>query len=430
MSLLGSRKSKATVVCVKNLSGVVDLVGVRKKNGRKLKAQDLTFKKGPLDCSFNLESKEILSISKTNTSKKQTSGVIEWDGTGLWATPGFFDSHTHTLFSGHRSSEFFKRFKGETYQEIAAAGGGIHNTHKATLGMIESDPLNFSNVLESQVKKQFDKGISVVEFKTGYAPTADGELKLLRFLKNFRKNLPTENYPKILVTFLPLHALPKGKPESHFVDEMISILPIVKKEGLADFADAFPERGFFSLEESLRFASSAQKIGLGLKIHADELSDLGTSAAFAHKKALSVDHLQKISVEGVAALSNSKTVACLLPATSFFLGLDYANARKLLNSGAQVALATDFNPGTAPELGMNLTMRLAASQMKMDSWEIFAAATFNGAAALGLSESMGTLEPGQRTPLKYWKSSAANATELFEEIIIMNLDPITYQNSK
>jgi imidazolonepropionase len=205
---------------------------------------------------------------------------------------------------------------------------------------------------------------------------------------------------------------------------MIAALPTIAKEQLADQVDSFPEKGFFTLESALRFSKASK---LPAKVHADELSDLGTSAAFAEIGALSVDHLQCISERGVEALSKSKTVATMLPATSFFLGLPYANARRLLNAGARVALATDFNPGTAPALDLQLTHMLAASQMKMSAAEILCASTFNAAAALGLDHSHGALLPGRVGNVLLFDigdiRSAADALRRWQEIIISRERP-------
>jgi imidazolonepropionase len=176
---------------------------------------------------------------------------------------------------------------------------------------------------------------------------------------------------------------------------MIAALPRVASERLASQVDTFPEKGFFTRDESLRFSNAAREHGLPCKVHADELSDLGSSAAFAKIGALSVDHLQCVSDEGVAALASSSTVATMMPATSFFVGLPYANARRLLDAGVRVALATDFNPGTAPAQDLQPTMLLAAAQMKMSAAEILCGVTFNAAAALGLEKTHGVLAPGR-----------------------------------
>jgi imidazolonepropionase len=272
-------------------------------------------------------------------------------------------------------------------------------------------------LLTEKLRQQLQHGITHVEVKSGYAPDARGELRLLRVLKKAQNSeLPIA----LLPTFLGLHALPKGRSESEFVDEMISILPEIKKEGLAHFIDAFPEKGFFTLEESLRFAAAGLKHGLVPKIHADELSPLGSAEAFSKLGAFSVDHLQKISEAGKAELAKSKTVATLLPATSFFLDLEYSPARDLLTKGARVALATDYNPGTAPDLSPQFTMRLAASQLKMTPAEIFCAFTYNGAAALGLDQEAGIIAPQQKANLCLWKVTPKHA---LEEIVVAGPKP-------
>lgn len=417
---------KPSILVFKNLSGVVTLAGAKKKRGRKISHKDLSELVGPVDIAIESISGKIIFIKKTKKENSPINALIK-DCSGLWATPAFYDSHTHSLFSGHRSNEFFLRFAGATYQTISENGGGIHNTQNQTLAAIRNQPLDLFSDVGERLKKMFLSGSYSVEVKSGYAPTAQGELEQLRFLKKFfsKKHIAR---PRIFKTFLPLHALPRAQKEDEFVSQMIALLPTIKQEGLADFADAFPEKGFFSLEQSLRFAKQAKRFGLGLKIHADELSPLGSTEAFVKLGALSVDHLQKVSKKGVTALSESRTVACLLPSTSFFLGLEYANARKLLSAGAQVALASDFNPGTAPEPELGLTMRLAASQLRMTPWEIFCGISLNGAAALGLANLEGSIETGMQTGIALWKSPTTSAVGLLEEIIITELKPVIWQN--
>ncbi len=394
---------------IKNLAGIFSGESFRKNNGRNPTFIKSDFILGPID----LEIDESGTISKIEKNIKfENSRVL--DGSGLIATSSFYDSHTHSLFSGDRSVEFFQRWRGDSYQSIAQQGGGIHNTMKATSEA--SDETLINEVLQRLVTSS-NKGITHLEIKTGYAVDAPGELRLLRVLKKIRAlELPVEIFP----TFLGLHALPKDRIESQFVDEMISILPQIKREGLATFVDAFPEKGFFSLEESLRFAKAGMNAGLIPKIHADELSPLGSAETFSKLGARSVDHLQNISAAGLHELANSSCVATLLPATSFFLGLEYAPARKLLMANARVALSTDFNPGTAPDPSPQFTMRLAATAFKMTAAEIFCAFTYNGAAALGIDENCGTVEKNKEANICLWK---APLTSILENISTSALEP-------
>jgi imidazolonepropionase len=324
------------------------------------------------------------------------------------------DSHTHFIFSGERSNEFFLRWAGKTYQEIAAQGGGIHNTVRDTASCDDETLLELTR---EKILDCLKLGTTTLEIKSGYTNSATGELRLLRLIKKLKDQSLKSGGPNIFSTFLALHALPPDRGERDFVDEMISALKQISKEKLCDFVDAFPERGFFSLEETLRFTKAAKKFGLDAKIHADELSNLETSATMAKEKACSVDHLQHISNKGIAELSHATTVATLLPATSFYLGLAYSDARKLIENGVQVALATDYNPGTAPSYSMMQTMMLAAAHFKMSAAEIFCAATFNGAAALDCSDSLGVLQKGYFADICLWGSRTQNPQRFLENLI-------------
>jgi imidazolonepropionase len=224
--------------------------------------------------------------------------------------------------------------------------------------------------------------------------------------------------------------------EAAYVDQMIALLPVVAKEGLADHVDAFPEEGFFTLKESLRFLSEALRLGLKSKVHADELTPMSCVEGVVPLKSLSVDHLQKISAAGIAALQSSSTVATFLPTTSFYLDLEYAPARRVIDAGARVALASDYNPGTSPESGLQLTALLAASRMKLSAAEIFAGLTLNAAAALDLDGTTGRLAPGFDADLCFWKLSSDAAMSqtgqnLLEEIFVDSVMPtLTLRNGK
>lgn len=364
---------------IKNLQGVFSGKGFAQRDGRRVRAEDVGFAAGPIDVSID-DSSGLIADSQSGET---------FDATGMLALPGFIDPHTHAIFAGERSHEYFMRWAGKGYVEITQAGGGIHSTVRATNNATDAELV--SN-LRTRLRRMCRCGATTVEVKSGYANSAQGELRLLRVVHALRSE---QGLPEIRPTFLALHALPAGRTEDDYVDEMMSILPQIAEEKLAMQVDAFPERGFFALESSLRFAEAAKRVGLPVKVHADELCDLGSSEAFARFGAMSIDHLQHISDSAVKYLSDARTVATMLPATSFFVGIPYANARRLLDAGARVALATDFNPGTAPASDLQLTHMLAASQMKMSAAEILCASTYNAAAALGLESTHGTIEPGR-----------------------------------
>lgn len=345
--------------------------------------------------------------------------------------PGFFDSHAHPIFSGNRAAEFFMRWKGASYLEINASGGGIRKTIKDTTAATDDDLLS---LLIERLRAMWQSGIVAVEAKSGYAADAAGELRLLRILAKARaSNAP--DIPQVLTTFLGLHALPDGTNESAYVDTMIGILPLIAEEKLADFVDAFPEVGFFSLEQSVRFVAEAQKYELQPKIHADEMTDMKAAETFCRMGALSVDHLQRINSEAIPKLATSNTVATLMPATSFYLGLPYANARALLDAGIRVALASDYNPGTAPYIGLGFTQLLAASQLKMTPAEILCASTTNGAMAMGLQASAASIASG--TPIEkivFWRASEVsrenNPDDFLAEIFSSMTFPVSIMPSR
>lgn len=368
---------------IRSLAGLFTCKGFVENGGRRPTIAQADFVRGPVD----IYSRDgvIVDIGRNLTVPSDCEIA---DGAGKLALPGFVDSHTHAVFAGDRSSEFFQRWAGQSYVDIAKSGGGIKATQKWTA---ETADDVLVKGLVNHLRAMRASGTAAVEIKSGYGRSAEEELRLLRVIRSAAAEVPEV---KVSPTFLALHALPDGRRESDFTDEMISILPNIVEEGLATFADTFPESGFFSLDEALRFSRAAQNLGLKLKVHAEELSHLGTSETFISLGATSIDHLQHISDDAIQALRTSDTVATLLPATSFYLGLPYALARRLLDVGARVALATDFNPGTAPSHDLRFTALLAASQLKMTAAEILCAVTVNAAFAVGMNSSAAELAIG------------------------------------
>lgn len=396
---------------IKNLHGVFTGEGFANRDGRSVVIASVAFDDGPIDLSVD-EHTGLIADSPSGES---------FDATGMLALPGFVDPHTHALFAGERSQEYFMRWEGRSYVEITQAGGGIHSTVRATNNATDAE---LASSLRARLKHMLRCGATTVEVKSGYANSAAGELRLLRIIQSLRHE---QGLPEIRPTFLALHALPAGRKEEDYVDEMIANLPQIAEEKLATQVDAFPEKGFFTLESSLRFAEAAKRVGLPMKVHADELCDLGSSEAFAKFGAMSIDHLQHISEAAVKYLAEARTVATMLPATSFFVGIPYANARRLLDAGARVALATDFNPGTAPANDLQLTHMLAASQMKMSAAEILCASTYNAAAALGLESTHGTIMPGRAGNVLLYEIAKENQDlepmALLEQIILARVPP-------
>lgn len=319
----------------------------------------------------------------------------DFDARRATALPGFVDTHTHIPFAGFRESEFNRRLQGESYEQIAASGGGIASSVRATRQATEDELVE--NVL-TRGRMMARHGTTTAEAKSGYGLNLDDELKQLRAIRTAAARAPLQLVP----TCLAAHEFPperRGDPA--WVDEIVEqILPAVAHEGLAVFCDAFVERGVFTREQGERVLRAGASAGLVPRLHADELSDTGGASLAATLEAASADHLMYIGDRGIDALAKSNTVANLLPATSFFLMSDrYAPARRLLDAGAIVSLSTDCNPGSSMTESMPMVMQLATLRMKMTVEESIAAATLNGAHSLRLAHEIGTIEEGKRAEL-------------------------------
>jgi imidazolonepropionase len=318
------------------------------------------------------------------------------DARGATAIPGFVDTHTHIPFAGFRESEFNRRLQGETYADIAASGGGIASTVRATRAASEAELAK--NVL-TRARTMARHGTTTAEAKSGYGLTLEDELKQLRAIRAAGERSPVRLVP----TCLAAHEFP---PESRgneaarnaYVDQVVEeILPAVAREKLAIFCDAFVEKGVFTRAQGERVLRAGIEHGFIPRLHADELSDTDGAAMAADVGAASADHLMHISERGIDALAASATAANLLPATSFFLMSDrYAPARKLIEKGAIVSLSTDCNPGTSMTESMQVVMQLATLQMKMTVEESLTAATLNGAYSLRMANEIGSIETGKR----------------------------------
>ncbi len=318
----------------------------------------------------------------------------DFDARGATAIPGFVDSHTHLPWEGSRESEFNRRLRGDTYQEIAASGGGIASTVRATRAASEERLVD--NVL-ARARMMALHGTTTAEAKSGYGLNVDDELKQLRAIRGANEHAPIRLVP----TCLAAHELPPERRDASYVDEIIEqILPAVAREKLATFCDAFVERGVFTREQGERVLRAGAALALAPRLHADELSDTDGAALAVELQAASADHLMHVSERGMAMLARSDTVANLLPATSFFLmSSHYAPARALIDAGAIVALSTDCNPGSSMTESMTMVMQLATLQMKMTVEEALTAATINGAYSLRLSNEIGSVEVGKRADI-------------------------------
>ncbi len=313
------------------------------------------------------------------------------DAQGGWLFPSFCDSHTHIVYAGSREQEFLDKINGLSYEEIAKRGGGILNSADRLHGTTEDE-------LYRQAMERIDEiaamGTGLVEIKSGYGLTLEDELKILRVIRRIRETAPLE----VRATFLGAHAVGrayKGR-QSEYVEHVCNdMIPAVAKEGLADYVDVFCDRGFFTPEETARIIETGARHGLRAKIHANELALSGGVEVGVEHGALSVDHLESMGDEQIEALRGSETMPTMLPGCAFFLGITYPPARKMIDAGLAVALASDYNPGTAPSGNMRFVVSLASIKMKMTPAEALNAATLNSACAMGESKDYGSITRGK-----------------------------------
>jgi len=313
------------------------------------------------------------------------------DCKGGMVMPAFCDSHTHLVYAGSRENEYEDKIKGLSYVEIAKRGGGILNSAALLSETSEQDLFDQSLPRAIEIIRS---GTGAVEIKSGYGLNRRDELKMLRVIKRLDEETPLT----IKSTFLGAHAIPekyKADPDSYVKLVIEEMLPAVAEEKLADYIDVFCDRGFFSVEQTGRILEAGEKYGLAPKIHANELDYSGGIQTGIKHGALSVDHLEFVGEEELTALKNSQTMPTLLPGASLFLGLTYAPARKMIDAGLPLALASDYNPGSSPSGNMELVMSLGMMQLGMVPHEVLNAVTRNGAYAMGIETTHGSVTPGK-----------------------------------
>lgn len=305
--------------------------------------------------------------------------------------PGWCDSHTHLVFASSREEEFVYRLKGMSYAEIAEKGGGILNS-AAKLQAMDEELLYEQSA--QRLEKVISMGTAAIEIKSGYGLTLDSELKMLRVIRRLKENYAVG----IKATFLGAHAIPAEYKENRqgYIEHIIrDMLPVIAGEGLADYMDVFCDKGFYTVEETDLLLKTAAGFGLKAKIHANELANSGGVQIGIKNNAISVDHLEEIGNEEIEALHQSRTIPTVLPSCSYFLGIPYAPARKMIDAGLGIPIASDYNPGTSPSGNLSLLMSLACTQMKLLPEEAFNGLTHNGACAMEWQQQYGSIGLGK-----------------------------------
>jgi imidazolonepropionase len=347
----------------------------------------------------------ISMVAPSDQIEKNASGAEIVDAGGRVVLPGFVDAHTHLVFAGNRLDDFERRARGESYEQIAKAGGGIWSTVEKTRAASDADLLKHAKTHADWFLKC---GTTTVEAKSGYGLTLEDELKILRVMRQLNEETPLEIVP----TFLGAHAVPRdvaqailpasqdshtGLSASRYIDLVIDeMLPQVAREKLAEFCDVFCERGYFDVEQSRRILTAARQFGLKLRIHADQLTNSGGAQLAAELKAITADHLEKTDGQGIAAMKSAGVQPVLLPGAVYALGLsDFPRGREMVEAGLAIVIATDFNPGSSPTPSMTMILSLACTQMKLSPAEAITAGTINAAYSLNRGNKIGSLEPGK-----------------------------------
>ena len=378
---------------IKNIKQLVTISAARKRFKTGPEMNDLGIVE---NATVLIENGRISWAGRTADFDKSVPDSLDTlDAEGLVALPGFVDSHTHALFAGTREDEFAQRCAGKSYAEIAAAGGGILSTVAAVRAATKKE-------LKKSARRHLDSmlrsGTTTVEIKSGYGLNESDEIKMMYAINE----LADEQLIGIAATFLGAHAVPPEYTENpdEYVQLICSrILPYLVRRKALQFCDVFCDSGFFTIDQARKILETARGFGIGIKIHADQLSQIGASALAAELGAVSADHLEKIDDTGITALKRAGTVATVLPGVSFFLKEEYPPARKIIDAGVPLAIASDFNPGSSMSFSMPLMMTIACTQMGLTPEEAITAATLNGAAALNMSEQIGSIEPGKQADI-------------------------------
>ena len=317
------------------------------------------------------------------------------DATGRYIMPAFCDSHTHLVYAGSREQEFTDKIKGLSYQEIARRGGGILNSAKL---LSETSEESLYTSALGRAREIMSQGTGAVEIKSGYGLNPEDEIKMLRVIARLKESTPLT----VKSTFLGAHAFPARYADDHngYVEEIINeMIPMIASEGLAEYIDAFCEEGFFSVEDTDRIFNAGMKYGLRPKVHANQMGFSGGVQVGVKYGAISVDHLESTGLQEFEALKNSDTIATILPGATFFLNMEYAPAKQMIEYGIPVAMASNYNPGSCPSGSLQFQMALACIAMKLTPAQALNACTINGAFAMGVDDILGAITPGKQANL-------------------------------
>jgi imidazolonepropionase len=402
------------------IQNIKELLQVREPNISKVSGKEMAVLP-TIKNAFLLIENDVITDFGSMENCPEINADVTIDASGKIVLPAWCDSHTHIVYAGNREQEFVDRINGMTYEEIANRGGGILNSAKKLNETTEDE-------IYKQSKKRLEEvmqlGTGAVEIKSGYGLTVEGELKMLRVIKKLADNYPI----KIKATFLGAHAFPIEYKENHsgYIDLIINeMLPKIAAENLAEYIDAFCETGYFSVAETEHIMEAGKAFGLTAKIHVNQFNAIGGIAACVQHNALTVDHLEIVTEDDIEALKNSETMPVALPSCSYFLSIPYTPARQMLNAGLPLALATDFNPGSTPSGNMNFVVATACIKMKMTPEEAINAATINGAYAMGISETHGSITKGKKANLiitkevnSYYELPYAFGSNLIDSVLI------------
>lgn len=371
------------------IKNIKSLIGISNRSLAFKKARDLSVVEH-LDDAYLLVNDHIIDSFGMMKDCPIIDGEVI-DASGSLVLPAWCDSHTHIVFAASREAEFEMKIKGMSYEQIAAAGGGILNSARKLRECSEDDLYEMAS---KRLEEVVSYGTGAIEIKSGYGLSTDSELKMLRVIKRLKQNSKVS----IKASFLGAHAIPTEYKENRdaYIDLIINeMIPQVAEQGLADYCDVFCEKGFFTVSETDRILKAGLAHGLPPKIHANQLSNSGGVQVGVSNNAISVDHLEVIGEEEIKVLLNANTIPTALPSCSYYLNIPFAPVRKMIDAGLGVALATDFNPGSSPSGNIPFLLSLACTKMKLTPEEAFNSVTINGAHAMELGDKLGSITPGK-----------------------------------